>query len=420
MSPIRLTWARTLGVWRSYYTTAAVVGGFLAVSVISFVFALDRAEGGSDPLASVWVQSIAQWLPVLAAFLGMDVWSDERQSGRIPLLLATPVMEREFTIGKFLGVWTALALTTLFCLVLCLVTLAVHAPVAVRDLSVGPFVAGLLALFLQGGLWCAVAVATSAAFRRAAAAAALTIAALVALPRGLWAALMTWSPDGRLSFGTMPLDAHVLDAVAGSVSSATAVTYVVLTGLALFIASKIVASFRLVGRGAVRQRAGVGFAIFLALLLAGLVITLAARLDISVELPIGNGGFRFSSRTRAWTRIGSASPGIPSGGRARSIPDSSIRVFASWSRATSACASTRPTGRRRGTGATSCAKRANLDSTTWTLSASGGASRCASSRARRTTRRAARSSARQASTTDTRTTSSSSTTRRVTVRRRRS
>jgi len=298
VSPVRVTWRRTLVYSRRLYSTAIALAGFLAATVITFAFALAKAEGTALPLAAVYSAAVGPWLPVLAAILGMDAWSDERRTGRVALLLSTSVSEREFTIGKFLGVWTMLILALAGSLFVCVGTLAVHAPTAVRAASLPSFGAGFLMLVIQCGLWSAVAVAMSAFFSSAAAAAAATLAVLVGLPHVVRRVMMTWAVADRTILGIPPVEAHVLDIVSGSVSSATVVSYGVLTILSLFIASKVICSVRLVGRGARSARLGVGWSVFLAFLLSGLMIALAMRLDFSVEIPIGAGGIRFSPRTR--------------------------------------------------------------------------------------------------------------------------
>ena len=45
MSPVRVTWNRTIGRARSLFSTAFAAGGFLAASAALFAFRLDAAEG---------------------------------------------------------------------------------------------------------------------------------------------------------------------------------------------------------------------------------------------------------------------------------------------------------------------------------------------------------------------------------------
>ena len=105
MSPVAVTLRRTVGLARNLYSTAFAVGGFLALAAGAFAFGLESADGGNLPLAVVWTTAVAPVLPALAAFLAMDVWSDERRTGRVDALLSVAVRERSFVLGKFLGVW---------------------------------------------------------------------------------------------------------------------------------------------------------------------------------------------------------------------------------------------------------------------------------------------------------------------------
>ena len=298
MSPVRVTWNRTIGRARSLYSTAFAVGAFLAASAALFAFKLDAAEGVSLSVASVWAMGVAPFLPALAAFLAMDVWSDELQSGRIELLLTTPVREREFTLGKFLGVFTMLVFATFLSFASTVIALRVYAPSALAGIGVLGFCPAFLALMLQGVLWCAVSVAMSSIFRHAAAAACASLLLLIGIPRGGWAALLAWSPLGRPAFGEMLLDAHVVDMSSGLFSSGTVLSYLILSSFFLFVATKNVAICRFGGRGGRSLRLSTTFALVLAGIFSGLAVELVNRLDTKIDLPVGNVETEFSARTR--------------------------------------------------------------------------------------------------------------------------
>ena len=298
MSAVSVTFRRTLGLSRGLYTTALAIGGFLVVAAVLFAFGLQSAEGGRLSLVSVWTASVSPALPVLAAFLAMDVWSAERQTGRIALLLSASVRERDLVLGKFCGVFATLAAGVLFFLLASVATLAAFAPDALAGVRLLSFVPGCMALLVQGALWCSVAVATSAMTRHGAAAACAAVGVTVALPRALWAAFMAWAPQGRTAFGEMPLDAHALDMSAGVISTGTVVGYLVLTVVVIFIATKAVSFCRLVGHGARGLRLTTSVAVALSAAFAALAILLAMRLDTTVELPVGGGRMRFSPRMR--------------------------------------------------------------------------------------------------------------------------
>ena len=104
MSAAGVTLRRTLGRAHSLFSTAVSIGVFLAAAGVRFVFDLSSADGSVTQLAAVWTAAVSPILPVLAAMLAMDVWSDEFRSGRIEMLLSAPVREGDYVIGKFLGV----------------------------------------------------------------------------------------------------------------------------------------------------------------------------------------------------------------------------------------------------------------------------------------------------------------------------
>lgn len=300
MSAISITCRRTIGLARSLYSTALAVGLFFAGAGVSFAFALELAEGGDISLAAVWTSAVSPALPVLAALFAMDVWSDERRSGRIESLLTVAVREKAFTYGKFLGVFSMLMAATVAFLASSLAFLSAFAPGALANQSLASFIPGLFALAMQGALWCAVSLAASALFRHAAAAALTAITLTVAIPRGLWFALMEWAPQGRMAFGEMPLDAHAFDFANGLVSSATLLSYFTLTALALFCSSKFTASLRFTGRGARALRVSTFTTLVLSGALAVGLIALFQRTDTTLELPLAvRGPQQLSARTRS-------------------------------------------------------------------------------------------------------------------------
>ncbi len=284
MRAVAVTWRRTLGMAKSLFSTTLAFSLFFAAAGVSFAFALEMAEGGETPLAVVWAASVSPILPVLAALLAMDVWSDERRSGRIEALLTIAVRERELTLGKFLGVFTLVCGAMLAFLVTSLCMLSALAPETLVNQPLSSFLPGIATLMLQSALWCALSVCASAAFRHAAAAALSAITLTVIIPRGLWFALMEWAPQGRMAFGEMPLDANAFDLSSGLVSTATVLTYAILTIFALFVSSKLTASLRLIGRGARGLRISTGVALTLAALLTAALIALFHRTDRTFDM----------------------------------------------------------------------------------------------------------------------------------------
>lgn len=297
MTPATITFKRTIGMARNLYSTALSVGGFLAGVAVLFAFNLERAEGGNLSLAAIWTVSVSPLLPALAAFLAMDVWSDERLTGRIDVLLSSAVIERDYVVGKFFGVFLMTMLASAFSLCASLCELYYFAPSIVKSYNFLEFFPGLFALMLQGALWSSVATMMSASFSHAAASACASLVALIAIPRGLWAALIAWSTGGGSTYGELPFDAHALNISSGLYDLGTITSYVILTFVMLFIATRLIVSLRYRGRNAYPFRISTAFTIILALGLSVVLVGLANRLGPTFDWPV-SGQNRLSERTR--------------------------------------------------------------------------------------------------------------------------
>ncbi len=295
---VRVTWARTMGRARNLYVTAFSVAGFLFVAAILFAYRMGEAEGTALKLPAIWASAVGMVLPILAAFLGMDVWSDERKSGRIDFLLTTSASESSLVMGKFLGVWTWCVMSVVIFGVFTIGALAMWAPVALTGVGVTSFGPAVLILVLQGALWSGVAVCVSASARHAAVAAIVSIGLMVALPRGAWALALEWLSAYRTNLGEMVLDAQVMDFASGLISVGVILAYVIVTSGVLFVAANVVMGYRLVGRGGRGARVMGRVINLLACVLMVMGVGLVTRVDFWIEVPVLSGA-RFSARTRA-------------------------------------------------------------------------------------------------------------------------
>ena len=298
MRAVRITAARTVGRARNLFSTAFVFAGFLAVSSLFFVFRLEQSEGLPFSAPVLWASSVAFVLPALSALLAMDVWSDERLTGRIDILLSLAVRERDYVVGKFLGVFVLVVTALLLSLLSSVLVLGAFAPQAVYGTGAEAWVLALVPLSVQAFLWCAVSVALSAMFRHAAAVACASLVATVALPRGVWTGLTYWSESGSPAFGEFPLDAHVVDMASGVVPAGTVLSYLVSASLVLFVASKWIAAYRLPSRGAIGLRLSTALAMALAMVVLTLALPLFQKVNPTIDVPVG-GAVSFSQRTRS-------------------------------------------------------------------------------------------------------------------------
>ena len=93
---------------------------------------------------------------VLVPAIGMRLWSEERRSGSIELLLTLPVTLAEITIAKFLAAWSFV-----------LVSLGLTFPVVITVNYLGSpdngvIIAGYLGSLLMAGAYLAISCFTSA------------------------------------------------------------------------------------------------------------------------------------------------------------------------------------------------------------------------------------------------------------------
>lgn len=298
MGAVRITAFRTIGRARNVLSTAFAVAGFLSASALFFAYRLETAEGAGLSASVLWASSVALVLPALVALLAMDVWSEERLSGRIDGLLSLAVRERDYVIGKYFGVLAVTVGSVLLSLLGTAGALFILAPRALDGSGFAGFLMALVPLSVQSVLWCAVCVALSAMFRHAATVACATLLLTVVLPRGVWAGLMRWSSAERSVFGEFPLDEHVVDIASGILPIGTVLAYFVLAGVALFVASKLVASCRLTGRGTLGLRFSTVVTVLLAMAVAVLAVPLLQKVNPTVDFSV-SGTISLSQRTRS-------------------------------------------------------------------------------------------------------------------------
>ena len=299
MSVAGVTCGRTIGRLRSQISTSLSVAVFLAVVALLFSLRLEATEGGALSALEVWALCASQVLPLLTVCLGLDVWSEERRSGRMSVLLSTAVLEKDLVFGKFLGVWILSVLSAVFSLFASMAMLRIFSPAAATTgFALFPAFLTVFGLAVQAVLWASITLAVSAFFEQAAASFCVAAVLTVALPRGLWFGLMSWSARGRAAFGPLPFDAHILDMTAGLFPVGTLFCYFACSLAFLFLATKAVALSRLVGRGGSALRASTVFAMVLALVAACLTVVLTSRLDYTLDIPASGASVSLSSRTR--------------------------------------------------------------------------------------------------------------------------
>jgi len=247
MTVTQVTWLREVRAFRGALSCCIPMTAFLAVCGWTFMIMLKHNEGSVLQIQSLWGLAVAPWLPILSAILTMRLFSEERATGMIDLLLSSPIRERELVIGKFLSALTVVAVALAVSLVvpmLALPMLSASVKGLVRPVA---FAATYGILLLQASTWCAAGTMISVLFHNQAAAAVSSLVLCSGLPVAIYLVVLVWVPSVRMEMAWLPLLMHVYDFSTGFFSTAVMTLYAALTVFFLFGCSKLLACLRLRG-----------------------------------------------------------------------------------------------------------------------------------------------------------------------------
>lgn len=295
MRTMRLYALRTFAVLARDFAGTIGTALFLSVTAAFFTRALVQAEGTLAALPVLWATAASATLPCLLALVTMRLISDDRLSGRLELLLTSPVLERDYVMGRYFGAMMYVALVLAAYLAVPVLVLPFFAGSALEGCVVLDFLPALAGLLLQAVCGCAVGLLASACFVRAATACAMAVFLLLVLPRAIYWALVAWSPAVRSAMPIFPAEVQLADAASGVFSFAGVFGCVVFAAVAVFLAVKMVEFTRLVGWAARVRRWSALLEMLLAVAFAAAVVTTAATLDF--HLTEGGRSSRFSPRT---------------------------------------------------------------------------------------------------------------------------
>lgn len=176
-----------------------LLSGFFTMMVGQF---FERNEASLD--------SFFLWHPwlflVLVPAVGMRLWSEERRSGSIELLLTFPIRETEVIIGKYLAAWSVLAASLLLTFPLVVTVGVLGKP------DYGVIASGYLGSLLLAGAYLAIASATSALTRNQVISMIISVVVCLFLILAGWPPvtnlLVKWAPAGLVqavaSFSVIP------------------------------------------------------------------------------------------------------------------------------------------------------------------------------------------------------------------------
>jgi ABC-2 type transport system permease protein len=245
MSPLANIWAVAKRELGSYFTSPVayvfiviflMLSGFFTFMVGNF-FARNEAS----------LSSFFLWHPWLYLFLvpavGMRLWSEERRSGSIELLLTMPITAWQAIVAKFLAAWVFIGL----CL---LMTFPMVITVGyLGDPDYGVIASGYLGSFLVAGSYLAISNMTSSMTRNQVVSFITSLVICLFLILAGWRPVTdmvvnwapTWLVDAVAAFSTIP---HFDGLQRGVVDSRDLVYYLSLIAFALFTTGVVLRSRR--------------------------------------------------------------------------------------------------------------------------------------------------------------------------------
>ncbi|MDQ7778130.1 MAG: ABC transporter permease subunit [Planctomycetota bacterium] len=128
---------------------------FLLLSSLNFVLA-EHFFLVNQATMRPFFESLPWIFIVLVPAVAMRLWSEEKKSGTLELLLTLPMRHVEIMIGKFLAAWAFVALTVLLTLPM------VFFVSMMGELDWGPVIGGYVAAILMGGAYLAIGMFVSA------------------------------------------------------------------------------------------------------------------------------------------------------------------------------------------------------------------------------------------------------------------
>ena len=214
---------------------------FLAASGGTFMIAVLRNEGGTEPLPLLLFSAVILWLTLLVTVVSMRLFAEEQRSGTIETLMTAPVTDTQVVLGKFGGALSFLLIVALPALGYMYV-LAALSPSLARP-GPGPVIGGCVVLVLACAFCTSVGLLVSLFTRNQIVAAVCCFTAIwVSLLAGDLLDLLPAVP--RQVADVLSATAHIEDFSRGMLDTRPVVFLLSVTALALFAAVKVLESRR--------------------------------------------------------------------------------------------------------------------------------------------------------------------------------
>lgn len=231
--------------WALLAAVLSVLAYFFLLTLQGFLVLMPKiagnpsAPGVTDLVALPLLRAIASVLLLVVPLLGMRAFAGDRQSGALPLLLASGLSDARIVFGKYLGL-------VAFLVVLILLALAMPLSLQVGTaLDLARLAASALGLILFAGTLAALAICASACTQQP----------VVAAGFALVLNILLWMLDAGARYegvssdfvNYLALPTHLEPFLHGIVASVDIVYFVLLSAVALALAARRLAASRVRG-----------------------------------------------------------------------------------------------------------------------------------------------------------------------------
>jgi ABC-2 type transport system permease protein len=209
---------------------------FVMATGSTFLVAVLKNAGSSEPLTSLLFASVVVWMTLLITVISMRLFAEERRSGTIETLMTAPVTEWEVVMGKYAGALTFLVVVTAPVIGSAYV-LAALSP-GIQAVDAGAMAGGSLILLLVSSFCLSVGLCLSMLTRNQIVAAICVFCAVWGILLFGW--LVSFLPlvtSGMAEY--LSAMAHIEDFSRGSLDTRPVVMYLSGTAFALFAAVRI-------------------------------------------------------------------------------------------------------------------------------------------------------------------------------------
>lgn len=179
MSSARIIWKRECKAALRSPVAWCVFAGFTALVSLLFIAALRAGDNSFEHLPAMFCIQVYLCLCIPISLFTMRLFSEEKTSGTIEMLMTSPVRDVDVVLGKFFAAYTLVVLSigASFIVFPCYTHMANPPPAFSQDSLYG----GIISVLVVAAMWCSIGTFISLMSRHQSVAAAITLIIVLSL-----------------------------------------------------------------------------------------------------------------------------------------------------------------------------------------------------------------------------------------------